>query len=337
MHADVAHPRELGSEQAARWRALQQRSPLLGSPFLGPSFARIVGSVREDARVAALADGAGFFAFHRGGGGAGAPLGRTLADYQALVAAPGLRWTPRELLRACGLRSFAFDHMIVAQEPWRPAMRVVERSPVVDLARFDPDADMPTLAGRKARRLERDGTPRFVWRQADPAALATLVRWKRGQYARTGVYDIFEHAWVAELVARMHAAEEADLTGVLACLYDGDQLIAAHLMLQAGPVLHSWIPAFDAELAKQSPGLVLLRAVLLEAPARGVTLFDFGKGDESYKLSVANDTIEVGAGSVQSAAPWRAVASSARAAVEAANRTRLQGRVYRAERRAQVG
>ena len=197
---------------------------------------------------------------------------------------------------------------------------------------------MPGEAGRKARRLERDGEPRFVWHEPDPAALATLVRWKRDQYARTGVYDIFGHAWVAALVRRLHAAARAtDLTGVLACLYDGDDLIAAQLLLQAGPVLHSWMPAHDPARAKQSPGLVLQRAILLEAPAHGVTLLDFGKGTDSYKGRFANDTIEVGAESVQSAAPWRAVAAAARASVQAVNRTRLQGRAYRAERRAQVG
>ncbi len=337
MHADVVHPSELGAEPAARWRALQQRSPLLGSPFLGPSFARVVGAERPDTRVAVLNDGAGYFAFHRSRGRIGSPLGRTLADYQGVVAEPDLAWTPEQLTRACGLRSYAFDHALVAQEPWRHVARGVEPSPVVDLERFDAEKDMPGEAGRKARRLEREGEPRFAWHEPDPAALATLVRWKRDQYAHTGVYDIFTHAWVQAVVRRLHAAVHDDLTGVLACLYDGEDLIAAHLLLQAGPVLHSWMPSHDPARAKQSPGLVLLRAILLEAPGNGATLLDFGKGTDGYKGRFANDTIEVGTGSVQSAAPWRAAAAAARASVQAANRTRLQGRVYRAGRRAQVG
>lgn len=337
MHADVVHPRELGPEHAARWRALQRRSPLLGSPFLGPSFAAVVGAERRDARIAVLDDGAGFFAFHRSRGRIGSPLGRTLGDYQAVVAAPDLGWTPERLTRACGLRSYAFDHMLVAQDGWRHVTRDVAPSPVVDLERFDPEADMPGEAGRKARRLDREGEPRFAWHEPDPAALETLVRWKRDQYARTGVYDIFGHAWVQAVVRRLHAAAQEDLTGVLACLYDGDDLIAAHLMLQAGPVLHSWMPAHDPARAKGSPGLVLLRAILLQAPAEGAALLDFGKGTDDYKGRFANDTIDVGAGSVQSAAPWRAAAAAARAGLQVMNRTRLQGRAYRAERRAQVG
>ena len=316
---------------------MQRRSPLLGSPFLGPSFAAVVGAERPDARVAVLDGGAGWFAFHRSRGRIGSPLGRTLADYQGVVAEPELAWTPEQLTHACRLRSYAFDHVLVTQEQWRHVARGVEPSPVVDLTRFDPAADMPGEAGRKARRLERDGEPRFVWHEPDPAALATLVRWKQGQYARTGVYDIFGHAWVQAVVRRLHAAAQEDLTGVLACLYDGEDLIAAHLLLQAGPVLHSWMPSHDPARAKGSPGLVLLRAILLEAPGRGATLLDFGKGTDGYKGRFANDTIEVGAGSVQSAAPWRALAAATRASLEAANHTRLQGRLYRAERRAQVG
>jgi CelD/BcsL family acetyltransferase involved in cellulose biosynthesis len=337
VHADVVHPRELGPEQAAHWRSLQRQTPLLGSPFLGPAFARIVGAERADARVAVLTDGAGFFAFHRGPGGIGSPLGRTLADYQAFVAAPGLDWEPDAVVRASGLRTYAFDHALLEQEQWRAFARAAEPSPVVDLERFDAAADMPGEAGRKARRLDREGEPRVEWHDPDPAALATLVRWKRDQYARTGVYDIFSHAWVPAVVGRLHAAAEEDLTGVLACLYDGDDLIAAHLLLQAGPILHSWMPAHDPDRAKQSPGLVLLRAILLAAPAHGVRLLDFGKGTDSYKGRFANDAIEVGAGSVQSAVAWHALAGMGRASAQIVQRTRLQGRAYRAERRLQVG
>lgn len=337
MRAELVHPRDLGVDDAGRWRALQQSDALVGSPFLGPTFARIVGAVRDDARVAVLDGGRGFFAFHRERGAIGAPLGRTLADYQGVVAAGDLAWTSGELVRACGLRSYTFDHMVAAQRPWHPDIRAREPSPVVDLSRFDPEKDMPREARQKARRLARDGEPRFVWHDPAPAALATLVGWKRGQYARTGVYDIFAHAWVPELVARLHAAAENDLTGVLACLYDGDDLIAAQLALQAGRVMHLWMPAYDPARADESPGLVLQREILLEAPAHGIAIVDFGKGTDGYKKRFANDVIEVGEGSVQAGRAAGAVAAGVRGISGFADRTRLQGRAYRARRRAQVG
>jgi CelD/BcsL family acetyltransferase involved in cellulose biosynthesis len=46
-------------------------------------------------------------------------------------------------------------------------------------------------------------------------------------------------------------------------------------------------PTFDIELAKHSPGEVLLRHLLLDAIREGATLFDFGLGDEAFKQRFA--------------------------------------------------
>ena len=47
---------------------------------------------------------------------------------------PGFEWTPRELLRGCGLAVFAFDHLAAEQQPFRPYLAATAPSPVVDLA-----------------------------------------------------------------------------------------------------------------------------------------------------------------------------------------------------------
>jgi CelD/BcsL family acetyltransferase involved in cellulose biosynthesis len=46
-------------------------------------------------------------------------------------------------------------------------------------------------------------------------------------------------------------------------------------------------PTFDIELARRSPGQVLLRQLLLDAVAEGAAVFDFGLGDEPYKRRFA--------------------------------------------------
>ena len=48
-------------------------------------------------------------------------------------------------------------------------------------------------------------------------------------------------------------------------------------------------PSFDIELARHSPGEVLLRQVLLSAIEEGASLFDFGTGDDEYKHRFATD------------------------------------------------
>ena len=46
-------------------------------------------------------------------------------------------------------------------------------------------------------------------------------------------------------------------------------------------------PSFDIELARHSPGEVLLRQTLLAAIDEGASLFDFGTGDDEYKYRFA--------------------------------------------------
>ncbi len=48
-------------------------------------------------------------------------------------------------------------------------------------------------------------------------------------------------------------------------------------------------PSFEIELARHSPGEVLLRQVLMAAIDEGASLFDFGTGDDEYKFRFATD------------------------------------------------
>jgi CelD/BcsL family acetyltransferase involved in cellulose biosynthesis len=54
-----------------------------------------------------------------------------------------------------------------------------------------------------------------------------------------------------------------------------------------------YTPTYDVELARYSPGEVLLRHVLLDAIDEGAELFDFGIGDELYKARFATDVKRV--------------------------------------------
>ncbi len=49
-------------------------------------------------------------------------------------------------------------------------------------------------------------------------------------------------------------------------------------------------PSFDVQLAKRSPGELLLRRLILQAMEEGATIFDFGIGDEPFKHRFATAT-----------------------------------------------
>jgi CelD/BcsL family acetyltransferase involved in cellulose biosynthesis len=54
---------------------------------------------------------------------------------------------------------------------------------------------------------------------------------------------------------------------------------------------YTWgMPTFAVDLARRSPGQVLLRHVLLDAIQEGAHTFDFGWGDEPFKLRFATET-----------------------------------------------
>jgi CelD/BcsL family acetyltransferase involved in cellulose biosynthesis len=52
-------------------------------------------------------------------------------------------------------------------------------------------------------------------------------------------------------------------------------------------------PSFDIALARSSPGEVLLRQLLLQADQEGADAFDFGLGEEQFKLRFASEVRSV--------------------------------------------
>ena len=320
---------ELGAVERARWEEIRRGDPALASPFFAFDFAAAVAAVRRDVRVGVLRGRGGgpivgFFPFQVSRVGAGRPVGGKLSDYHGVIVEPGVSWDVRALLKGCGLRSLRFNHLIGSQRQFRPHFASVAASPVVDLDDpAKPPPGSPSQADRKRRRLERRAPLRLELRSASAGALRTLLEWKSSQYARTGAFDAVARPWVAELLERLRQTRTEFFEGMLCCLWCGDELVAAHFGLRSGRVLHWWFPAYDAAFARDSPGLVQIRMLLDAAPAEGIGVLDFGKGDEDYKTAFANGAIEVGIGAVETDRFSAARAAAARAAWDRVLRSRL--------------
>ncbi len=119
----------LDADLPARWSELQQTAATLSSPFFCPQFTTIVAGARNDVHVAVLeADEqpVGFFPFQRGRFGLGSPVGSMLSYYQRAIVEGGVVWDARELIEACELKIWEFDHLIASQAPFasfhRPAV-----------------------------------------------------------------------------------------------------------------------------------------------------------------------------------------------------------------------
>ncbi|MEU0074952.1 GNAT family N-acetyltransferase [Streptomyces sp. NPDC006332] len=300
---------ELDASLRGAWHRAMDESPEYANPFLAPEFAIGVGRHRGGARVAVLREGGeavGFLPFERGALGVGRAIALGLSDCQALVHRPGVTWDSDDLLRACGLSIFEFDHLVEEQKPFGRHVTGTFASPVIDLKPGDGDypawlrGTYPGLAKttlKKERRLGRDvGEVRFVYDERDPAALRTLMRWKSAQYRRTGRMDRFARPWIVDLTNHLFHVREEHFTGVLSVLYAGDRPVAAHFGPTSSTVFAAWFTAYDPELRYYSPGLIMhLR--LAEAAARhGVRLMDMGRGEKEYKEWLKTRDLRVGEG-----------------------------------------
>lgn len=72
-----------------------------------------------------------------------------------------------------------------------------------------------------------------------------------------------------------------------------DKPIAFHFGFLYNNTFLWYKPSFDISLAKQSPGEVLLRQLLINAIDNRVQIFDFGLGDEAFKQRFATHTSTV--------------------------------------------
>ena len=84
---DLLHPREMDEADSRAWSALQGAVEAFSNPLLSPQFARAVGALREDARVAIWREGGkavGFLPFHRRPSAFARPIGAPFSDLQGV-------------------------------------------------------------------------------------------------------------------------------------------------------------------------------------------------------------------------------------------------------------
>ncbi|GII93508.1 GNAT family N-acetyltransferase [Sinosporangium siamense] len=317
MRATTAVPGDLGEGELALWRAWQHDGRGLASPFLAPDFALAIARVRPHCEVAVFEDDegiAGFLPYERHGSGVARAVGLSVSDCQGVVARPGVRLTPSDMLRAASLSVFEFDHLLAAQV--RPGDRDAVRvgSPVMDLgegyaayrdARRALTRSAIGSVERKDRKLGRErGELRLEYGSRDPAMLELMMAWKSAHYRRTGASDRFAWPWVRRLVEESFAVDGTDgkdYGGLLSVLYAGDTPVAVEFGLRSATVYERWFGAYDADgFPQYSPGLVMLLRFAQAAADDGLTTIDLGKGNEPYKEFFASSHIPLAEGWISS-------------------------------------
>lgn len=320
MRICVVRPGELGPGDIASWHSMQCGTPSFANPFLSPEFAIAVERFRPGTRVAVLSEGSstvGFFPFERRRFGVGVPIAAGVTDCQGLIHASGVQWDARELLQACGLSVWRFDHLVDGQRPFERYRAAIRLSPIIDLTGgFDSyygklgarSVQLCRNVERKARKLAREaGELRFVPDSDDESAFRTLLAWKSVQYRRTAQVDIFAQPWVAGLTEALFNTRGGYFSGLLSVLYAGDVPVAAHFGLRCAHLLAHWFPAYDMGFGKYSPGLIMHMRIAELTPSVGIRVIDMGTGTQRYKEELKSGDIFVGAGTVTGRSPLGAV------------------------------
>jgi len=184
----------------------------------------------------------------------------------------------------------------------------VDESPYLDLrdgwAGFTGEqarrgSDLLRSVGQKTRKAEREAGPvRFEFDTIDRGAYERLIEWKSARRAHTGTFDVLSLAWMREMLDRILETRTDPFAGVLSVLYVGDQVGAVHLGMRSDTVMHYWFAAYNHQLQRYSPGLILLLQMVKSAADSGITMLRLGKGDEAYKGRFANGATSVASGSV---------------------------------------
>jgi CelD/BcsL family acetyltransferase involved in cellulose biosynthesis len=312
MIITILDGRQMNEDLIKTWRLVQQSNFDLVSPFFSPEFTLAVASARDDVRIAVIEDKgsiAGFFPFQVDANGFGKPVGSGICDYQGIICAPGFECDAANLLRACGLVAWDFDHLLVSQRCFSKFQHRIQASPLIDLSRgFAAYKQERSAAGsdlfkeiaRKARRLEREaGELRFVMNDTSDAVFRRVFSWKSAQLARWGVGDLASQQWASNTLNVIRAASTPSFAGLLSVLYAGDVPIAGHFGMRSETIWHWWFTAYTPEYHNYSPGAILLSKIAEAASSIGISKIDLGKGQALYKNRFKNDEVLIAEGSIE--------------------------------------
>jgi len=296
MPTETIRPSDLTPDLIKAWRGLCASRPEFSNPLLGPDFTVAVGAVREDARVTvgwSACRPVLFFPHHARPGGLARPIGAPFSDYQAVVTASGVPFSPAELMAAAGANRFLFDGLvdpdrrfagfIAAERPMfgvhldRSADRYFEGLRADSPKRFKNMRRLEHKLEREAGRLDLTAPDH------DARAFETLMAWKSEQFRRTGLHDVLAPDWVRTLMRSLFETREGPLTGLMLTLRVGGKPVAGHFGVRAGAVFHPWVAAFDPDFAAYGPGVTLVSRAVRDMNRLGLTRYHLSGGHDHYK------------------------------------------------------
>ncbi len=326
---------ELSPDMLLRWEQIRRVSEQWEQPFFASRFTAAVQQARGDVSVAVISRAetdvrdplavVGFLPFHRTGRVA-VPVGRFLNDAQNVIGLSPKQVDWATLMRACDVLAFDFHAIIHPASSWIEAYQLqsvgafqadFEGDSQGYLRRLEKDHRTIGKQGQKTRKLGREiGPVRLEVDCRCPEVLARTIAWKRDQYQRTHILDLFLPDWTRRLIEVLHGDNHASdsplsadgrpsdnlqnepLRGLLSVLWAGETVVAAHFGMVERGRLHYWFPAYDPEFAQYSPGTALFTELVRASTKNGIDCIDMGYGEQPYKQKQTATATQVAFGTI---------------------------------------
>lgn len=295
IKVEVVDVAGLGPAERSAWRDLRAADPILASPYFDLRFIDVAAEVAPGAKIAVVREDGeirGFLPFQKRGALL-QPLAAPMSDFHGLVGAPGLS-VSRLLPDLPGARRARFGALVGASDEDLPGLASRRAMAAVLSDGFDAylagrDSRFLKDKRRRRRTLERDHGPlSFSLQPATRDDIAMIVDRKRAQIARTHQYDVFACGWTVTLLERLVDASAEDFGLRTATLRAGGRVVAAELGLLSEGRYHLWLPIYDPEFARYSPGALMTLDTLEALAGLGVSRVDFGVDADSYKRDFAD-------------------------------------------------
>ena len=294
----------------AAWANLRLQNSELRSPYFHPDYTRLLAELRPDVRVVCQyeSDGTPAAFLPIQGGRFARPVGAPMSDYHAIITGRD-DITYDSLLRGTDIGAY---HYSCAADPQRlrfPQILSESVTAAIDIhtsvedwrAERDGSYRRHLKSNRRRTRKAEEaiGPKRIELFSRDIDVYTSLIKWKREKFVQTGKYDVLSADWTQGLIRTLwEHGPKADLRCDMHALYFGDRLAAIDLGLSDGDVFHSWMVAYDDELAEFGPGIQLLEALIDATPETGYNSIDMGEGLDGYKRHYASASKRVVSGLV---------------------------------------
>jgi CelD/BcsL family acetyltransferase involved in cellulose biosynthesis len=296
---DDAAVRGLAPEWAALWRRCPGATPFQHPAWLLPWWA-VFGTGRP--RLALLRGAGGALLallpiYELAAEGKTLPIGAGLSDYFDALIAPDAADDAAEILLRAALHDSAVPCHLLDLPPgaavrhartppgWRSRLIETEPCPVLDIG------STPARQLRKLRmsrhRSDRAGGWAMRTARADTLheTFAELIRLHAARWGERGEPGVLSdprvRAFHAAALPGLHAAGLLRLRA----LRLADRVAAVIYALQVPGRMFCYLGGFDPARGFESPGTLLLGAMLEEAAAQGVTECHFLRGAEAYKYA----------------------------------------------------